>query len=118
MNKQEIIWLASYPKSGNTWVRFFLYSYYVGIPMKSGDINHKIPDIHSTPELLQSAENRIFCKTHFLASDKHPHIKDTAGIIYLLRHPRDVLLSNLNYFYLTGHSALDAVEFAEGIYSP
>ena len=22
-----IIWLASYPKSGNTWVRFFLKSY-------------------------------------------------------------------------------------------
>ena len=23
-----IIWLASYPKSGNTWVKFFLKSYF------------------------------------------------------------------------------------------
>ena len=27
-NERKIIWVASYPKSGNTWVRVFLYQYY------------------------------------------------------------------------------------------
>ncbi|MBL4908114.1 MAG: hypothetical protein JKX94_11735 [Sneathiella sp.] len=26
----EIVWLASYPKSGNTWVRMFLNTYFWG----------------------------------------------------------------------------------------
>jgi len=30
MNYKEIIWLASYPKSGNTWVRAFLDAYFMG----------------------------------------------------------------------------------------
>ena len=113
MNKQEIIWLASYPKSGNTWLRFFLYSYYFGIPLKSEEINRRIPDIHETSDLRKTSGGSIFCKTHFLASNAHPHFQNTAGIIYILRHPRDVLLSNLNYFYLTGHAGMDAVEFAK-----
>lgn len=29
-NLQRIIWLASYPKSGNTWVRTFLANYFLG----------------------------------------------------------------------------------------
>jgi hypothetical protein len=30
MNYKEIIWLASYPKSGNTWVRLFIEAYLLG----------------------------------------------------------------------------------------
>ena len=111
MNNQEIIWLASYPKSGNTWLRFFLYSYYIGIPLNSGDINEKILDIHTNPNLENAGNGRIFCKTHLIKSPNHPSIECTAGFIYILRHPKDVLLSNLNYFLLTGHSQLDPVQF-------
>lgn len=30
MNYRQIVWLASFPKSGNTWVRCFLEAYYLG----------------------------------------------------------------------------------------
>lgn len=30
MSLKQIVWLASYPKSGNTWVRLFLDAYYLG----------------------------------------------------------------------------------------
>jgi len=30
MDHQQIVWLASYPKSGNTWVRCFLDAYFLG----------------------------------------------------------------------------------------
>jgi len=32
MNDQRIIWLASFPKSGNTWMRAFLANYFIGGP--------------------------------------------------------------------------------------
>jgi hypothetical protein len=38
-----IVWLASYPKSGNTWLRIFLYQLLriaTGRPQESGEINH------------------------------------------------------------------------------
>jgi hypothetical protein len=109
----NLIWLASYPKSGNTWLRFFLYSYYYGIPVKSGDINEKIPDLHSNFRLDEHSDRRVFCKTHFIHSAQHPYNEKTTGFIYILRHPKDVLLSNLNYFRLTGHTEIDAVRFAK-----
>ena len=34
-----IIWLASYPKSGNTWVRFFILSLILG-NNKNINLNH------------------------------------------------------------------------------
>src|SRR3954466_15905406 len=35
----DLIWLASYPKSGNTWTRAFL-SHYLGDEADEFDINH------------------------------------------------------------------------------
>ena len=34
-----IIWLASYPKSGNTWLRFYIISLLVG-KQKNLNLNH------------------------------------------------------------------------------
>lgn len=36
MNSVGVVWLASYPKSGNTWIRMFLESYWIDQPV---DIN-------------------------------------------------------------------------------
>jgi Sulfotransferase domain len=41
-NPRGIIWLASYPKSGNTWLRIFLYHIsriMVGAPLEGNDLN-------------------------------------------------------------------------------
>ena len=54
---------------------------------------------------------RIFSKMHFALSNQHPHIDKTAGSIYVVCHPKDVLLSNLNYFRLTGHTGINEIEF-------
>jgi hypothetical protein len=42
-NPRGIIWLASYPKSGNTWLRIFLYHITRiahGVPLDGNDLNH------------------------------------------------------------------------------
>lgn len=41
MDYKKIVWLASYPKSGNTWVRMFLDAYYLG----EVDINNVVTSV-------------------------------------------------------------------------
>jgi len=110
----KVIWLASYPKSGNTWLRFFLYAYLYGEPESSNDLDLHIPDIHAL-EMIESLPNfgeRVLCKTHLMMGPHHPYMAETAGFIHILRHPKDVLLSNLNYAKI-GFEDLDERLFAK-----
>jgi hypothetical protein len=97
-----IVWLASYPKSGNTWVRFLLYNALFGEPSASIDVSRRIPDIHRPLPFDQPSDGRLMVKTHFAFSDKHPKAAMTERAIVVTRHPRDVALSALNYRRLAG----------------
>ena len=118
-----IIWLASYPKSGNTWIRALLTSY---ITNNSKDVFEVIKNIerftkknqfqaiNKEKEVLES-KNNIFkyfipaqekinlnnklnmLKTHNFGGsiDGYPFSdkKNTAGVIYIVRDPRSVAVS-------------------------
>ena len=111
----KIIWLASYPKSGNTYLRFLLYNYLYGEVRESIQVERVMPDLHKalSKKIRFNVEKDInlFCKTHFTYSAQLPYVEHTAGAIYILRNPRDVLLSNLRYFKLTSERAVDESEF-------
>ncbi len=103
--RMRITWLASYPRSGNTWLRFLLFNYFWGVPTHSSQVALRIPDLHKPRRELAPAldlarqENAVhlFIKTHHPLSKSHPMIEQTGGFIYLIRHPKDVLLSLMNY---------------------
>lgn len=98
---KQIHWLASYPKSGNTWVRFLLYTYFYGEVADSAMVGKRIPDIHAGDMASATSETRTqLVKTHWGLSSGMPHVERTAGAIYIVRHPRDVLLSMLDYYRL------------------
>ena len=79
------------------------YAALYGPPERSIDINRKIADIHRTSELDPPDPARpLLCKTHFELTDAHPRLTNTRGAIHIIRNPRDVLLSALNYHRLTG----------------
>lgn len=100
-----LFWLASYPKSGNTWLRFMLYAYLFGPPGASIEVAQRIPDLHrSVPGQLPPGDPELI-KTHLMLSDQHPRLGETAGAIHIIRNPRDVALSALNYRKLTGEGA-------------
>jgi len=93
---RNIVWIASYPKSGNTWVRFMLCNLLFGRQESAAALGTLAPDIHEiTPEALTAHAGLV--KTHFAYSAALPAADRTAAAIYVVRHPADVLVSN--YYY-------------------
>ena len=118
-----IIWIASYPKSGNTWVRLFLESYFSNV--KNNFRFGGFPELEDLEKLnfdytnlneiiknwktLQEVRNldgRInLLKTHnalctvgeYTFTDK----TNTLGAIYLVRDPRDIAVSYANHLGLS-----------------
>ena len=62
-----IIWLASYPKSGNTWLRSLIANYYFS---ETGDFNF---------ELLEKIDSFIY-KTY---SSSPEDFEDVSSVIFL-----------------------------------
>ena len=129
-----IIWLASYPKSGNTYVRAFLSAYYFS---ENGQFDFKLipkikqfPDIEFFDQKINNieeaskqwipAQKKInqdrkikFFKTHScLANYKGNEFtssETSLGAIYIVRDPRNVLTSIKNHFSLDNDEALKMI---------
>ena len=122
----KIVWLASYPKSGNTWVRAFLHNYIVNAqtpqsinsladfsaaesaaaffgPDAAGLSNEQVqklrPAVHEA--LTRLHPDLVFAKTHNANLSLHGTPlctpEHTAGAVYIVRDPRDVALSYAAY---------------------
>lgn len=90
------IFVVSFPKSGNTWVRFLLANMLEAdekITMQN--INDYVPGIYNFREEINKKESNRIIKSHDPFFDCYPKT------IYVYRDYRDVLIS---YFhYLKGH---------------
>lgn len=96
-----IIWLASYPRSGNTYFRILLKQYYKLETESLYEFQHLSPDdvaprlgLISEPapnlEVLLQHEDYHIVKTHEMSSDDHP-------AVYVVRDGRDALVSHTHY---------------------
>tara|TARA_Y100001970_G_scaffold113754_2_gene141854 strand:- start:7550 stop:8410 length:861 start_codon:yes stop_codon:yes gene_type:complete len=126
-----IIWLASYPKSGNTWVRFFIISLLMGKKVDL-NLNHlkaisSFPDkIHfkgllkdvldideiaknwiSSQKRINSDKNFKFFKTHNMfikyKDSIFTDIQNTLGTIHIVRDPRNVITSIKNHYSFSNY---------------
>jgi hypothetical protein len=107
--RRNIVWIASYPKSGNTWVRFLLCNLFFGRQESAASLNTLAPDIHEVgARILQHPGGLI--KTHFAFSSRMPCAERTAAVIYVVRDPADVIASNYHYYLRSGASSADSPE--------
>ena len=120
-----IVWLASYPKSGNTWVRSFLSSLMYkedGLAdLNSMSISQYPLRVHfrgsvnefdnlkllsekwiSSQDFLNLDNEIKFFKTHHVmcnfGKNSFTNYENTFGVIYIVRDPRNVITSILNYY--------------------
>ena len=136
-----IIWLASYPKSGNTWVRSFISSLLytndgkvsfsklnkIGqFPARSQFLNF-IDDLQNVKEVYKNwssvqnylnLDNKIkFLKTHHInckiENYEFTDQTNTLGVIYIVRDPRNVACSVKNHFSLNNYEEVKNFLFRE-----
>jgi aryl sulfotransferase len=111
---KTIVWIASYPKSGNTWVRFLSCNLLFGPQESAAALNRLAPDLHELgPHPLPPSAPQIM-KTHFPFSPLLPLAGHTAGAIYVVRDPADVMLSNFHYSRRSGAGTGDGAVIAGG----
>ena len=127
-----IIWIASYPKSGNTYLRSFLASYYYS---NNGKFDfEQLLKIHQFPNMKFSKikptskeeaskywifnQNNFFNKTRLNFVKTHNCLlpfqgneftssNETLGGIYIVRDPRNVITSITHHYSINYEKALD-----------
>ena len=127
-----IIWIASYPKSGNTYLRSFISSYYFSKKGKFDfDLLLNILQFPSTKftkknlySNLEASQNWIYNQNQFFGGEKINFVKthnslcefkgnkfttndQTLGAIYIVRDPRNVITSLSNHNQLNFDQALE-----------
>ena len=143
---KSLFWLASYPKSGNTWLRAFLANYLFNPPrpvpvnklhkLGAGDANalafHRAIGRPVDPaDPVETARNRApffdalvsngadvnFVKTHNQNSDAFGiplvPVHQTRCAIYVIRDPRDLVISYASHHGLTIDQTIDDIDNAE-----
>ena len=92
--RQNDIFLVSYPKSGNTWLRFILSNLlYPESQTDFKNVEFRVPDIHNLNGLrIQQAQSPRILKSHFPFKPEYPKV------IYIVRDPKSVAVSE--YYYL------------------
>ena len=130
-----IFWIASYPKSGNTWVRALISSYYYSqdgifsekLIKKIGQFPEKVhfegfnynkEVITDTSRFWIEAQEKInkdkkikFKKTHSclgsINGNNFTNKKNTIACIYIVRDPRNLITSLKNHYELDYDEALN-----------
>ncbi len=97
-----IRWIASYPKAGNTWLRCMLAAYVMGAAPK---VWKDLEDVSPTLEAMLrvgdlppiASTEPVLVKTHLRTDVRVLGVfrQATAKAVYIVRNPRDMLLSSM-----------------------
>ena len=140
-----IVWLASYPKSGNTLLRSLLSAYFYSkdglfnfqllknIPyfpshnfFKNLNVNIKDDSeviknyINAQKKFIQNKKRIFFLKTHSCLFRANNHsftnLQTSLGAIYVVRDPRKVIVSYANHFQMNIDQVTEDLTKDKGVY--
>lgn len=110
MQKMNVIWIASFPKSGNTWLNSIIRQASLQKGFISGEMDiHVLLREQKTPKIFHLVKPSYLThpcsvlKTHFLykSGDELHTFRGiqlvSTGFIHIFRNPLDVLLSYINF---------------------
>ncbi len=97
--RSDDLFLVSYPKSGNTWLRYILATAIKGrSDLSFEELEKIVPDVYVSKTKINSFKGQRIIKSHDALFDHLP------SVIYIYRDYRDVLVSYYHY-------AINAKEF-------
>ena len=107
------VFLVTYPRSGTTWISCVAAELLFQISPKSlTEIDTIVPDVHALPEKSAvPAASHYLVKSHFPLTGVPP-FGEYRRVIYMIRDPRDVMLSHHRYFRFLSKYPGDLKEFA------
>ena len=93
------VFLVSYPKSGNTWMRFLVGNLvFPNDPITFANVERRVPSIYG----MSGRKLRLVPRPRYIKSHEPFHSK-YQNVIYVVRDPRDVAVSyNVKRLELTG----------------
>jgi Sulfotransferase domain len=99
---QGITSLSAFPKSGVTYLSFLLFHSIFPEEHNIHDLERKyILDIHAYPNAtFGEPQAPRLIKSHFPCNPNIPSVRLTSKVIYLMRHPIDVMMSAWDYQHL------------------
>ena len=115
--------ITSYPKSGNTWLRFIIFEMYFSDIIENVSsklVDDYVPDFHKRFDIQkrnlvlipQLKKYKVFLKTHFSYEQMSGMRIDKTLLI--VRNPLDVIVSLINYYDIKKNDINTAVnEFAK-----
>ena len=90
------VMIISYPRSGNTWLRFLLGYLRAGEGVTFATLEEVVPDIYlNSDRALRAVPRPRILKSHEPFDPTYPRV------IYLIRDPRDVAISYYHYLVKT-----------------
>ncbi|MGI8773558.1 MAG: sulfotransferase domain-containing protein [Actinomycetota bacterium] len=91
------VFIVSYPRSGTTWLRFVLFEALTGDPAEFETVNRGIPYVGR-----QATAPRLLPDGGRLIQSHESYTRDVHRLIYIVRDPRAVLLSEYQWQLRTG----------------
>lgn len=107
--KENYKFVISYPKSGNTWMRFLLANVLSDEEIDFVNIEDKVIDIYkrNNKEIEENDEHLDIFKSHSYFRPKFSNNK----VVYIVRDPRDVVISYYHYFNKTKDNKIEFNQF-------
>lgn len=102
----KLYYVVSYPKSGATWFRTLMYSLFNGKATGSREISEFYPELPNEMDLIkkniEDQREISFVKSHLSYSPGMDLLDKATGIIYISRHPMNVMMSKLDHYKYEG----------------